>query len=517
MMLQRFVDILALPLLFLALYTSLCYIVFSEAVNETISIGQFPLPGTYSFTTSMKDYTNIYQWEEVEVSIHNFSEHYRCVAELLPRISRLNSSLLVQQPVYVSFTTMAMRMKSVHRNVQILLEGQIRPTHIFMFISRESYLLDEGVQDIPQQLLFFSASGFITIVFTKNIGPHRKLLPILNRYWKKNCFIATVDDDLHVDAGRKVIYRLLKHHLKSKKESVVALRVRRFGLCTSTPHTVTKYYSWSVMPAYNRNEMLVVPTGTGGILYKPKYFHRAVFIDKLRQYTGTADDLMFRLGTLTKGIGVTVGCADMWWRDRLVRPCRTDQFDVEFQQKHSQLVNHPLDQNLVRTVLRLKDAPLSLFSSPEAASLGNLIQRKGANEVSVVTSDKPPAIELIDVASVVDHRQLGDKKAKSFIDPNRFMPKGSAKELFAINRRGANDIAWRTAVAYLTRAKVLNLQKVIDSHYDERDEFCYRANMSTRISRYCSMYWCKPSGVLSAPAHIENVAATTTGNHTGTV
>jgi hypothetical protein len=36
----------------------------------------------------------------------------------------------------------------------------------------------------------------VSIVFTENIGPHRKLLPLLSRKWNEDCVIMTTDDDL---------------------------------------------------------------------------------------------------------------------------------------------------------------------------------------------------------------------------------------------------------------------------------------------------------------------------------
>jgi len=52
----------------------------------------------------------------------------------------------------------------------------------------------------------------------------------------------------------------------------------------SVPYRTTCYY---------QSEMLLLSTGTGGILYKPSYFHEIVFDRKLWEFTQTADDILF--------------------------------------------------------------------------------------------------------------------------------------------------------------------------------------------------------------------------------
>ena len=56
--------------------------------------------------------------------------------------------------------------------------------------------------------------------------------------------------------------------------------------------------------------MLVLPTGSGSILYRPKFFTDLVFDHELRALTATNDDLAFRLVTLMNNIMVVMGCCD---------------------------------------------------------------------------------------------------------------------------------------------------------------------------------------------------------------
>ena len=54
--------------------------------------------------------------------------------------------------------------------------------------------------------------------------------------------------------------------------------------------------------------MLTLPTGTGGVLYRPQFFHPAVFSHLLRNATITGDDLLFRLATFMQGVEVVTAC-----------------------------------------------------------------------------------------------------------------------------------------------------------------------------------------------------------------
>jgi hypothetical protein len=55
--------------------------------------------------------------------------------------------------------------------------------------------------------------------------------------------------------------------------------------------------------------MLLLPTGTGGVLYRPSFFHPIVFDRQLLNLTSTGDDLTFRLATMARGVPVVTACS----------------------------------------------------------------------------------------------------------------------------------------------------------------------------------------------------------------
>jgi hypothetical protein len=123
--------------------------------------------------------------------------------------------------------------------------------------------------------------------------------------------IVTVDD--HELYPRSLLESLLKFYIGSDRRAVVAIRSRRIGLCSALPWRVAPYTRnrrglWPETSA-GRVEMLSLPTGTGGVLYRPRFFHPIVFDRALLNATSTGDDLLFRLATLARDVRVVTACA----------------------------------------------------------------------------------------------------------------------------------------------------------------------------------------------------------------
>lgn len=92
------------------------------------------------------------------------------------------STLLGNQSLYVSITVISGRIRNITKIIWSILNGIVIPTHIYLFVSREPFMMDKGIkkEEIPLELQYLAASTDIfSIIYTDNIGPHRKLLPIL--------------------------------------------------------------------------------------------------------------------------------------------------------------------------------------------------------------------------------------------------------------------------------------------------------------------------------------------------
>mmetsp|Transcript_29492 Transcript_29492/g.49389 ORF Transcript_29492/g.49389 Transcript_29492/m.49389 type:complete len:541 (-) Transcript_29492:1696-3318(-) len=230
------------------------------------------------------------------------------------------STLIGGQPVYVSLTTLSSRLHLVANTLKSLIAGSVLPTTIYVFVSTEPYLLDEGISDkdiMNKTFEFVNLTKYFTdirFVYTENIGPHRKLLPLLHHKIYEDCVIITVDDD-HIYL-KHWLRDMLAYYLFSNKQDVISSRARRIAVCSGdAPYRIAPYRSanmqytqWYAVAAHVR-EMLLLPTGVGGILYRPRYFKKnVVFSRDLFAVTPLGDDLMFRLSTMAKGVYVTTAC-----------------------------------------------------------------------------------------------------------------------------------------------------------------------------------------------------------------
>ena len=159
------------------------------------------------------------------------------------------ASTLVGHPVYVSLTTIHARIYGISETIESIVYGSLLPDHIFLYVSFEPYLLDEGVtveyifKNSPNLQRLIISYPFISIIFTNNIGPHRKLLPLLSQKWKENCIIITIDD--HELYLYNTLLSLINYYIATNQSSIIALRSRRIGICTpasvcpSNTHTNT--------------------------------------------------------------------------------------------------------------------------------------------------------------------------------------------------------------------------------------------------------------------------------------
>ncbi|WP_166638703.1 glycosyltransferase [Paraglaciecola marina] len=203
----------------------------------------------------------------------------------------------------ISLTTIHSRIDKIHHVIESLLvqESPI-PFKVCLFLSHEPYLLDEGVAAIPEELqqLCNENKEQLEIIYTKNIGPYRKFLPILKRYFADEIeltYLVTVDDD--------TVYP--QHWLSTLVEAceqqkcVVAYRGRKISCDENAIH---RYKKWThsddsvLIP-----DLKIVGTGKDGIIYKPEYFHPDVIdIENALKVCNHADDLWLKMHTTVNGV-----------------------------------------------------------------------------------------------------------------------------------------------------------------------------------------------------------------------
>jgi len=412
------------------------------------------------------------------------------------------------QPVYVSMTTISSRFSKIVSTIIGLLRGKVIPTHIYLFISEQGFLIDEGLSKEALNgskrlmALYARYSHLFSIIYTKNIGPHRKLLPLLARKWNEDCVIVTLDDEPErsVDSTMQstTLAQLITYYRASNRQSVVGLKVRRMGFCDVYPYFVLTYNPWWGTATHGRQEMLLLPTGTGGVLYRPSFFHPIVFDEQLRNITVVGDDLTFRLATMAMGIPVTIACR-LSPKGGTSCPKEKDiklfsQGEMEAKTMHTRSKDVEADAAAAEDLEELNrlnadndeqstgataDVALSI-STPKVTPA---VDKESKGEDNKAAKQKAELDFLLQFAAKdVSSHNDGKRDGGGVRQGGRKLGPGSPTLWNSFNRRSGNDKQWKQAVAYLqNEAKnILNITQLIHTRVPVERAPCFEAFWSEK-------------------------------------
>ncbi len=132
----------------------------------------------------------------------------------------------VRPMLYVSLTTTRRRLPLCRLALLSLTHQSLRPDRIIVWVSRDAYLSDDGIlTDTTLSNAFGDIHALHELIefrWTKNVGPYRKLLPML-REMNENDLVVTADDDIFY--GREWLKKLVEAFDSTTGEAV-ACRVR---------------------------------------------------------------------------------------------------------------------------------------------------------------------------------------------------------------------------------------------------------------------------------------------------
>lgn len=197
----------------------------------------------------------------------------------------------MKRPVYISITSIYQRQSELVVTLNSIINQTVIPDEIFLYLSEDPYLLDSGFKNktITDKQLnqFIESNPLIKITWTKNTGPYRKLLPLLEENFDKDCLIITIDDDTQYNNTMIETYiKLFDIH-----QCQIGARA------TSMNMEIAKQGKYGQPPQYNVSEISNFNTGKGGILYHPSFFHRfneIIFNDEVyNRLCSTGDDIWF--------------------------------------------------------------------------------------------------------------------------------------------------------------------------------------------------------------------------------
>jgi len=198
----------------------------------------------------------------------------------------------------ISLTSISSRMATLCETLESLLAQDYGDLQIHLHLSREPYLLDKGVPELPADLIAFAkkAGRRLQIHYCPNTGPYRKLVPYLYRNWGQSKLVVTADDDTiypphwlatlaaaHANYGCVIAYR--GHRILHKDGKM------------------QPYHSWMRSQIEENPGAMILPTGKDGILYDTAFFPVNVLnLKAALKIAPTADDLWFRWHLALNGV-----------------------------------------------------------------------------------------------------------------------------------------------------------------------------------------------------------------------
>ncbi len=201
--------------------------------------------------------------------------------------------------IIVSLTSTSERLDILRHTLMSLCSQTLKPDQIIVNLSREPYLYDKGIQNIPAWFKLFHYRN-IRINWVKNIGPYRKLLPVLKNA-NKNDIIVTCDDD--VIYGSNWLKKLLRS-CNQFPDSLICGRARRPVVNIFNRHQ--SYINWPIITKSCQGIDLI-PIGIGGVCYRNKLLDlNFIYSDEFKMLAPTQDDLWFKIASYRKGVEVRV-------------------------------------------------------------------------------------------------------------------------------------------------------------------------------------------------------------------
>lgn len=193
-------------------------------------------------------------------------------------------------PIVVSLTTISTRMDAITRTLRSLLAQDHPDFRVRLHLSREPFLLDAGVPGaLPSALEALArADPRLEIRFTPNLGPYRKILPVLAELGGARALVATADDDTVYPPDW--LGGLVAAHRRHR--CVVCYRGHRM---VRRDHVFADYRSWMHGGILRNPDIYNLPTGKDGVLYDTDFFDPRV-LNHVRALAiaPTADDLWLK-------------------------------------------------------------------------------------------------------------------------------------------------------------------------------------------------------------------------------
>ena len=212
-----------------------------------------------------------------------------------------NGRTYEKQRLICSLTTIPKRIQFVKYPILSMLHQTVRPDRIVLYLGSELF---KGVK-LPEDLLALRSEGLI-IRYVEDVRVHTKYYYAFQEY--PDSLILTVDDDVVYD--KRLIEALLLQH-EEYPQAVVCSRAHRITF--EADGKAKPYSQWEWEAKTKGEDMDLLATGVGGVLYAPALFHISPCQKELMlKLSPTADDLWLKAVEFANGIPVATIKGSHW-------------------------------------------------------------------------------------------------------------------------------------------------------------------------------------------------------------
>lgn len=167
--------------------------------------------------------------------------------------------------IIVSLTSIPERMYDVHYTLYSLLNQQVKPDKVILWLSNDDF--PNGELDLPKEVLGLQRNG-LSIRFCDELKSYKKIIPALETY--PNDIIVTADDDIFYPPNwLKILYE----DYRRNENDIIAHRVRRININNGK---IDDYCTWKINEKTDDYSFLNFATGAGGVLYPPNCFYKDI-------------------------------------------------------------------------------------------------------------------------------------------------------------------------------------------------------------------------------------------------
>lgn len=204
--------------------------------------------------------------------------------------------------VDISLTSISPRIARLAPVIRSILAQSLPPGRILIHLSRDPFMLDQGIGDLPEDLAALVDGQRVQVIWVENTGSYRKILPWLGQHIGTPRLVATADDDTLYPPDwleRLVAGRMATGAVTAWSAHPIAVRNGR----------VARYGRWFRSERIEGPAVRLLPVGKDGVLYAGTDFPPDVLdLETARKLAPTGDDLWLRWHAARLGmLAYTVG------------------------------------------------------------------------------------------------------------------------------------------------------------------------------------------------------------------